>query len=58
LKKEHRVVLLNAMSKVLDMKREEISDDLGVNLISLALLEMTSEKVRTDWYKCPMQRKW
>lgn len=40
------MVLLNAMTKVLDMKRDEISDDLGLNLIALAMVEMTTEKVR------------
>jgi hypothetical protein len=34
------------MHKILDMKRDEISDGLGQQLILLALSDMTAEKVR------------
>jgi len=34
------------MTKVLDMKMDVITDELGVNLIALGIVEMTAEKVR------------
>jgi hypothetical protein len=41
----HRVLLLRACVQVLDLKRDEIPEDLGLDLIGLGLAEMTREKV-------------
>ncbi len=43
--KEHRVILLNVMYQVLELKREEVSSSLAQGLILQAIDEMTKEKV-------------
>ena len=43
--KEHRVVLLESMEKILHDKREELDADLAKELLKLAFQEMTKSKV-------------
>lgn len=47
LSREHRVVLLESMQKILSDRRDVIQADLAKELLKLAFQEMTKSKVHT-----------
>jgi len=48
--REHRIILLNVMYNILESKKQDVTPGLAVNLVQLAISEMTKDKeVIPDW---------
>eukprot|EP01116_Phalansterium_solitarium_P016259 TRINITY_DN3745_c0_g1_i3.p1 TRINITY_DN3745_c0_g1~~TRINITY_DN3745_c0_g1_i3.p1 ORF type:complete len:1692 (-),score=828.04 TRINITY_DN3745_c0_g1_i3:272-5347(-) len=50
LEKAHRILLLNVLNNVIDLRRDELAADVALRVVTLALAEMTADKeVVADW---------